>query len=397
MKVVYTGDEAPEKFTKCIFLAGPTPRNKEEVESWRPDALKILEDKGYDGVVFVPEDKDGEFKKDYDDQIEWEERYLNMADCIVFWVPRDLSLDSTGFPKMAAFTTNVEWGTWASSGKVVFGAPEDAEKVSYLKHYAEKFNVPMGDTLTETLELAMDMVGDGDERTEGEREVPLYIWKTDSFQSWYKAQKDAGNRLDHARVFFNFRPRYKDFVWMWVLRVDMYVASEDRHKSNELVITRTDISSVLLWAPTESPQGDGLADHEVVLIKEYRSPASTPDGFIRELPGGSSATGEDDPKVVAAEEVQEETGFYLDPDRLKERGVRQLAGTFSAHKSHLYAAELTREEMEWFKSQKDIVHGNVEDSERTFIEVHNVYELVHNGKQELDWSTLGMILSVLAE
>jgi len=261
MKVIYTGDEAPNQFTKSIFLAGPTPRNKEEVESWRPDALKILEDKGYDGVVFVPEDKDREFKKDYDDQIEWEERYLNMADCIVFWVPRDLSLDSTGFPRMAAFTTNVEWGTWASSGKVVFGAPEDAEKVSYLKHYAEKYNVPTGDTLTETLELAMERVGEGDDRTEGEREVPLYIWKTESFQSWYLAQKKAGNRLDHARVMYNFRPRYKDFVWMWVLQVDMYVESEDRNKTNELVITRTDISSVLLYSDVESPQGDGIVDY----------------------------------------------------------------------------------------------------------------------------------------
>jgi len=397
MKVVYTGDEAPETFTKSIFLAGPTPRNKEEVDSWRPDALKILEDKGYDGVVFVPEDKDQEFKKDYDDQIEWEERYLNMADCILFWVPRDLSLDSTGFPKMAAFTTNVEWGTRASSGKVVFGAPEDAEKVSYLKHYCDKFNVPVGDTLTETLELAMERLGDGAERSEGEREVPLYIWNTDSFQSWYKAQKEAGNRLDHARVMYNFRPRYKDFVWMWVLKVDMYVASEDRNKNNELVITRTDISSVVMYSDVEHPQGDGLVDYEVVLIKEYRSPASTKDGFIRELPGGSSPKSDEDPLGVAATEVQEETGFYLDPKRLKEQGVRQLAGTFSAHKGNLYSVYLTREEMDWFKSQEGIVHGNVEDSERTFIEVHNVYDLVHDEERKVDWSTLGMILSVLAQ
>lgn len=397
MKVVYIGDEAPETVTKSIFLAGPTPRNKEEVESWRPDALKILEDKGYDGVVFVPEDKNREFKKNYDDQIEWEERYLNMADCILFWVPRDLSLDSTDFPKMAAFTTNVEWGTWASSGKVVFGAPEDAEKVSYLKHYAEKFNAPIGDTLTETLELAMERLGEGAERSDGEREVPLYIWKTDSFQSWYKAQREAGNRLDHARVFFNFRPRYKDFVWMWVLKVDMYVGSEDRHKNNELVIARTDISSVLMYSDVESPQGDGLVDYEVILIKEYRSPASTEDGFIRELPGGSSAKSEEDPLEVAATEVQEETGFYLDPKRLKEHGARQLAGTFSSHKSHLYSVYLTREEMDWFKSQDGVVHGNVEDSERTFIEVHNVYELVHDEKRKVDWTTLGMILSVLAD
>jgi 8-oxo-dGTP pyrophosphatase MutT (NUDIX family) len=395
MKVVYTGETPPETFTKSIFLAGPTPRNKEEQESWRPDALKILEDKGYDGVVFVPEDRKGEFKLEYDDQVGWEETYLNMADCILFWVPRDLSPDSKGYPKMAAFTTNVEFGAWATSGKLVFGAPPKATKNGYLKHYCEKYNIPVGDTLTETLESAMEKVGEGAERSEGEREVPLYIWNTDSFQSWYKAQKGAGNRLDHARVQYNFRPRYKDFVWMWVLKVDMYVASEDRNKSNELVITRTDISSVLLYSDVESPQGDGLVDYEVVLIKEYRSPASTKDGFIRELPGGSSPKSDEDPLDVAASEVQEETGFYLDPKRLKDHGPRQLAGTFSAHKCHLYSAYLTREEMDWFKSQDGIVHGNVEDSERTFIEVHNVYDLVH--EQGVDWSTLGMIISVLAQ
>jgi len=52
--------------------------------------------------------------------------------------------------------------------------------------------------------------------------------------------------------------------------------------------------------------------------------------------------------------------------------------------------------MDWFKSQEGVVHGNVEDSERTFIEVHNVYELVHDEHHKVDWSTLGMILSVLA-
>jgi len=392
MQVVYTGDEAPEKFAKSIFLAGPTPRNKKEVESWRPDALKILEDKGYDGVVFVPEDKDGEFKKDYDDQIEWEERYLNMADCIVFWVPRDLSPDSTGFPKMAAFTTNVEWGTWASSGKVVFGAPEDAEKVSYLKHYAEKYNVPTGDTLTETLEHAMEMVDDGADRSKGEREVPLYIWKTDSFQSWYKAQTEAGNRLDHARLEYNFRPRYKKFVWLWVLKVDVYVSEEDRNKTNELVIARTDISSVLLYY-LHPDSNQKIDDYEVVVVREFRSPASTSDGFITELPGGSSPKGDESPEETAASEVFEETGFRIDADRLRYRGARQLTGTFSAHKCHLFCAELTEEELEWFRSQKGIVHGNIEDSERTYIEVVTVWDLIQEKKA--DYSTLGMILTAL--
>jgi 8-oxo-dGTP pyrophosphatase MutT (NUDIX family) len=394
MEVVYTGEDMPEKFSKSIFLAGPTPRNKEEVESWRGDALRILEDKGYDGVVFVPEGRDGQFKMEYDDQVGWEEKYLNVADCIVFWVPRDLTPDSKGYPKMAAFTTNVEFGAWASSGKVVFGAPPKATKNTYLKHYAEEYNAPVGETLVETLDDAMAMLGDGAEREGGERFVPLFIWKQDSFQSWYKAQIEAGNRLEKARLLYTFRPRFKSFVFLWVLKVDVYVTSEDRVKNNEVVIARPDISSVLLYSDVESPQGDGIVDYEVVLVKEFRSPASTEDGFIRELPGGSSVKKDEDAKEVAAEEVHEETGFYLDPSRLEEVSTRQLAGTFSSHKSHLFKAHLTRKEIEWFKSQDGVVYGNEEDSERTFIEVHNVYDLVQNNL--VDWSTLGMILSVLS-
>lgn len=297
---------------------------------------------------------------------------------------------------MAAFTTNVEWGVWADSGKVVFGYPEDAAKMTYLKHYADKYNVPCGDTLTETLDNAIDYLGDGAERSGGERYVPLFIWKTSSFKSWYGNLKEAGNRLDYADLLYTFRPRFKSFVFLWVLNVDVYVASEDRHKTNEFVLARTDISSVLLYGNPRDPQGDGLVDYEIVLVKEFRSPASTEDGFIRELPGGSSVKPGEDPETVAADEVHEETGFYLDPKRLKSVGKRQLAGTLSSHKCNLYKAELTEEELDWFRSQDGIVHGNEKDSERTFIEVHNVYELV-NKDIGLDWSTLGMILSVLAD
>lgn len=392
MEVVYAGEEMPKKFTKSIFLAGPTPRNKKEVESWRPDALQILEDKGFDGVVFVPEPRNRVFKHSYDDQVEWEEKYLNVADCIVFWVPRDIEPDSKGYPKMAAFTTNVEFGTWQSSGKIVFGAPPEATKNGYLKYYAEKYNVPVSETLVNTIDDAMEMLGEGAERSGGERYVPLFIWNLDSFQNWYKAQTEAGNRLEEARLLFNFRPRYKSFVFFWILHTKIYVSAEDRIKDNEFVCARTDTSSVLLYHNPLSSSGS-LQEHEVVLVREFRSPAATRDGFIRELPGGSSHKKGEDPMVVASEEIQQETGLYIDPARLQKHPSRRTAGTLSAHKSNLYSLEITAEEMKWFKSQEDVVHGLEEDTERTFVEVFTVGQLL---KDELvDWTTLGQILNVI--
>lgn len=393
MDVVYTGEEMPTKITKSIFLAGPTPRI-DEVPSWRPDALRLLEDMGFTGTVFVPEDRGGGVHLDYDHQVDWEDKYLNVADCIVFWVPRDISPDSTGFPKMPAFTTNIEWGTWADSGKVVLGAPEDAEKMMYLKHYADEFKVPFTETLTETLKNAMDRVGEGAERSGGERYVPLFVWKLDSFQDWYQAQKDAGNTLEDAKLLFSFRPNFKDWVYLWILQVNIYVSSEDRFKTTDFVMARPDISSVVMYhIPQTAFDRDPLpVEYQVILIKEYRPTASTPDGFVHELPSGSSSKAKDN-KDTAAEEVHEETGFYLKPNRLVEHEARQLAPTFSAHKSHLYSVELTDEEVEWFKSQKDIPHGVEKVSERTFVEVKTIGEVLE--EKLVDWSTLGMIFSVI--
>lgn len=393
MEIVYTGEEMPEKFTKSIFLAGPSRRpDQEELESWRNDALDILRDKGYDGVVFCPETRDGKFSEnfDYDDQIAWEHKHFNVADCILFWVPRDLSLDKKGKMKLPAFTTNAEWGCWCDSGKVVFGCPPDIEKRKnkYLKYYADFYKVPSGDTLTETIDAALEMLDEGAERSDGERYVPLFIWKTPAFQSWYKTQTDAGNTLNHAELLYTFRPRYKKFVFLWVLKVNVHIKEENRDKENEFVLARTDISSVCLYH-----KGDTQLGTKVVLIKEFRSPANTEDGFVRELPGGSSVTPETNPEITAAEEVQEETGFYLASDRLKIHGARQLMGAFSSHKSHLYSAELDDEELKWFKSQDGIAHGKIEDTERTFIEVYSVGELLKNNL--IDWANLGMIFSVI--
>lgn len=237
----------------------------------------------------------------------------------------------------------------------------------------------------------MEMLGQGAERSGGERFVPLLVWKTDSFQDWYQAQTKAGNRLEEARLLYTFRPGFKKFVFLWILKVKMYVAEEDRFKENEFVCSRTSISSVVMYY--DPPDGDSLFDYEVVLVKEFRSPASTEDGFIRELPGGSS-TKESNPAETAAEEIKEETGFELDPSRLESHGARQLAGTFSAHKSNLFSAKLKAREMEWFKEQKGVVYGNIEDTEMTFIEVYKVQELIDS--KLVDWSALGMILSVLA-
>lgn len=112
------------KGEKSIFLAGPTPREK-DIISWRNEAIKILENLGFDGIVYVPEYSSWKPKTDYVDQAMWERIALTNATVILFWVPRKL-------PDMGAFTTNVEFGYWLHSGKVIYGRPNDASKIKYL-------------------------------------------------------------------------------------------------------------------------------------------------------------------------------------------------------------------------------------------------------------------------
>lgn len=396
MRVFYTREELPEKQTQAIFLAGPTPR--EAVDStWRTEAITFLEKIGFGGEVFVPENRDptvawenGSFS--YTEQVDWEEKALNRADVIVFWVPRHML-------KMPGLTTNDEFGYWKAQdpAKLVFGAPPLAQKVAYQRHWAVNLGIPIRETLEDTLTTAIGKIMPGAVRYGGQAEVPLHIWRTASFQRWLRAQDTAGNRLDHARVLWNYRvgPR-KDIIFAWALKVDVFVRSENRHKVNEFVLSRTDISSILAYR--RSPCGNPM-NTKVVLVREFRSPASTTDGFIWELPGGSSVKPGESACVVACHELKEETGLVCSPDRFKILGSRQLAGTLSAHHAHLFTIELTEHEMAQMEQddRQNVTHGVLADSEITYIRVGTIYDILHKSQRLVDWTTLGMIMEGIAQ
>lgn len=373
MQVIYAREPFPTSVRRTIFLAGPTPRSA-GVPSWRPEALKLLE--SFDGHVFVPESRDGLYEESYDAQVEWETAALNRADVIVFWVPRDLET-------MPAFTTNVEFGLWCNSGKVVFGAPPEAPKNRFLEYHAAQAGLPMATSLEETLRLARERVPAPMLREGGEVEVPYHVWNTSSFQGWIRAQKGAGNRLDGAKVLWSFKG------FLWAVHMNVWVASEGRHKSNEIVLARPDISCVVLFR-----FGATLMETEIALVKEFRSTVRNAEAFVYETPGGSSPKASDRPEEVAVTEVMEETGLVLDPSRIRKWEDRQLVATMSAHHAHLFSAELTVTEMDWLKSRRGLVLSAEGSSERTTVEVHTLREIVTENK--VDWSMLGLIYRVVA-
>ena len=130
-----------------IFLAGPCIREKHYglFQNWRDTAIELFRKKDFQGDLFSPEPF---CINGYDDQIVWEDIHLQQAKVILFWIPRELNIQP-------AFTSNVEFGEWMSSGKVILGYPKNACKMNYLQMKAEKYKIPCADTLELTVDLAI--------------------------------------------------------------------------------------------------------------------------------------------------------------------------------------------------------------------------------------------------
>jgi hypothetical protein len=143
-----------------VFLAGPTPRSP-EVPSWRPQAIQTL-DAAWQASqtlhILAPENPGGLRETEYDDQIEWEWDGLDRASAILFWIPRDLRT-------LPGFTTNVEFGFVARSGRAVLGCPPDCPDPArnrYLIRLARRVGVPVTETLADTVAAALEIISGAD-------------------------------------------------------------------------------------------------------------------------------------------------------------------------------------------------------------------------------------------
>ncbi|MDF1813693.1 MAG: nucleoside 2-deoxyribosyltransferase domain-containing protein [Verrucomicrobiales bacterium] len=388
MEIVYALDETPEVLTHSVFLAGPTPRS-ESVSSWRPAMLEQLSKLGFSGTVFVPEPEDGEWSGDYVEQAGWERTHLDLCDVIVAWIPRDME-------NMPALTTNVEFGRYVTSRKIIYGRPQNAPHTKYLDWlYDEECGLKPAVSLEEIAESVVRECKERQyRRTGGERCIPARIWESEMFQQWYQSHRQSGNRLDGARVLWSFFPK-PDFLLSYILRVNVYVAKEDRNKSNEYIFSRKNISTVLpVW---KNPDTDSILDTKIVLVREFRSPVQSHDSFVRELPSGSEIDQTGNKALeVAANELQQETGLEIPKERLARISSRQICATLSTHRSYLYIASLIDEEIQQAEelARSGKCFGESGSSEQTYVEVKTLGELLKSS--EIDYTTLGMIMDGVA-
>lgn len=147
-KIRYTLDKVE---SGGIFLAGPTYRDGKFIHSWRYAAVKNLLDINYKGIIYVPEFVDK--KPDgwsYQKQVEWEVAALTCSDIVCFWIPRDEH-------DLPAFTTNIEFGEYLHSNKIVIGAPDHADRMEYIRTRCAIKKIPVYNNLFQTVAMAKAM------------------------------------------------------------------------------------------------------------------------------------------------------------------------------------------------------------------------------------------------
>jgi 8-oxo-dGTP pyrophosphatase MutT (NUDIX family) len=379
--IVRAGQQPPESWDASLFIAGSAVASRSSAAPWQPEVIALLRERWEsDGrlVVFVPE---LDFASDYEAEelVDWYDRAFDVADVVMFWWPDDAD--------PCFMCTSL--AAWNDSQRMVHGTPSSGPKSRYLLRYADAHAISAATTLAGMVSAVLDKIGSGARRVGGEREVPLPIWRTDSFQRWYSAQTSAGNTLLGARHVWTFSAGpHRSFLVYWALHVRVYVRAEDRVKSNEVVISRPDASVMALYQPAAN-----IDDTIIVLVREFRSPASTPDGLVHELPGGSGAEG-DDALERAVRETEEETGLAIDVQRIRARGSRQLAAAVSTHHAHLFTVEITGDELARLHATQSVPHG-VGGTEQTWVEITTFGKLREN--RFVDWATVGMVAEAVLD
>lgn len=384
--IVFADQEIPKEITKSIFLAGPSPRTK-DIFDWRHEALSLFEKNEFNGTIFIPVPKNRFYGNEdstdwtYDNQVEWECNARNVSDTILFWVPRDIK---NGMP---AFTTNIEFGEDLHSGKIIYGRPDNAEKCRYLDKRIVEIKEKIHNSLNTLVEQSVLKLGQGSYRFSGEVFIPLFIWYSEQFQSWYNQLKENGNKLVYAKVLHHVKFS-NGYLFSFILSVNVWVEEEQRFKTNEFIFSRKDISSIIPFYKEGSQTF-------VVLVKEFRSSVRNEKGMVYELPGGSALQPNVHPQQNAQHELLEETGIYIeDINRFQFVKNKQLCATLSSHHSYLYKVELTNEEFNSVKNniKAKKIFGLSEDTEIISLEIISIYKVMD---YPLDYSMIGMILGAL--
>lgn len=150
MNINYS-EEKLDKTKPAIFLAGPVERKNQDL-IWRTECINLFEQYNFDGTLYVPVRRDGYVVDGNSNVIDWEMEAMETAKVVLFWIPRQ-------FPDLLGLTSNVEFGRYLNSGKIVYGRPQDAYMMDYLDILYEKnYNEKPCENLEELVKRAISRI-----------------------------------------------------------------------------------------------------------------------------------------------------------------------------------------------------------------------------------------------
>lgn len=129
-----------------IYLAGPTD-TRDGTKAWHDQALRYLHEREFVGSVCVPTPRGGEWKDEESDaQLDWQLMMLARVTSILVWLPRLGNM------------TMYEIGRWETSGRMVVGAPHEAESTRDILRCIALADIPWARSLEETVDLSLKMI-----------------------------------------------------------------------------------------------------------------------------------------------------------------------------------------------------------------------------------------------
>lgn len=157
----------------------------------------MLRHHSYRGVVFADEDEPTAPRLNTTEAARWAAYWRRRADCVVLWFPptsRDVTLELARL------------GEWSGSGRIVLGVADDAVTgANELRRWAGARRVPVARSLSATVDHAVESLPAPARREGSERDIPLLVWNTHTYQERYGSHRRAGNELVEVRWVWTFR------------------------------------------------------------------------------------------------------------------------------------------------------------------------------------------------
>ena len=381
---VYNLEQPLKIITKSIFLLSSDSNTN---DNWEEPIIKALEDNGFNGTVFINKNRNRFEGDNHVDRFikirRWRNKWLDRVDAIIFCI--------TGNPTLTDADKSVGFEEFVSQNKAfVFTRIKgmNGQYTDYLR------SIPMLNPNTEDIDSfakrVLEYLDSGATRQGPERNIPLEIWKNNSFAGWLQniGMSDIGEVLKDISPIFSLTDPSTNESFLWIVKPTIYLEEENRTKDCEIVIGRPDICSMVIYTNEEDPR--------VVLVSEFRPSVRNITGRVTELPSGSYHEGSDAlPSALA--ELKEEAGLLIGLNQKSNAvkvGAKQMMSTLCATQNIAYKMLIDSSEMDKIEEfVKDKTFGLKEESEITYVEVRRYSEILRS--EDIDWSVIGIISSAL--